>query len=67
MNTIEIEKVHHADSDSRMEYTVVEVPLLLEVRQLAALEAAANARGPTAAMMTRRLIHDFVHQVTDLV
>ncbi|HWG44809.1 MAG TPA: hypothetical protein VN688_18690 [Gemmataceae bacterium] len=67
MNTIAIEQVQRVGSDSGAERTVVEVPLLLEVRQLAALEAAANARGLTAAMMTRRLIHDFVCHVADLV
>ena len=45
---------------------VVEIRLLLEVRHLAALEALANAQGLTAAGMTRRLIHDFVHQALDL-
>jgi len=62
MNTLENATVQLPDSDASTERAVVEIRLLLEVRQLAALEAAANARGLTAARMTRRLIDDFVRQ-----
>jgi hypothetical protein len=39
---------------------VVEVPLLLSVEQLSALEAAAHTRGLTTGEMLRQLLHDFV-------
>lgn len=39
--------------------TVVEVPLLLSLGQIAALEKAAHTRGLTAAEMVRRLLRDF--------
>jgi hypothetical protein len=39
---------------------VIEVPLLLSLRQMSALEAAAYHRGLTAGEMVRRLLQDFI-------
>jgi hypothetical protein len=39
---------------------VVEVPLLMSLEQMAALERAAHRRGLTAAEMVRRLLGDFI-------
>jgi hypothetical protein len=39
---------------------VVEVPLLLSVKQMRALEQVAHRRGLTAGEMVRRLLGDFI-------
>ncbi len=39
---------------------VVEVPLLMSIRQIEALEKAAHRRGLTAAEMVRRLLTQFI-------
>ena len=39
---------------------VVEVPLLMSLGQIAALENAAHREGMTAAEMVRRLLSDFI-------
>jgi hypothetical protein len=39
---------------------VVEVPLLLSVGQMSALEEAAHRRGLTAGQMVRQLLQDFI-------
>lgn len=43
---------------SRMDYEVVELPLLLPRWQAMALEAAASSRGMTTGQMLRRVITD---------
>ena len=40
---------------------VVEVPLLMSIDQIAALEKAAHRQGLTAAEMVRKLLGDFIH------
>ena len=39
---------------------VIEVPLLMSLKQIEALEAAAHGRGLTAAEMVRRLLGEFI-------
>lgn len=45
---------------------VVEIPLLLPVWQMSALERAAHRRGMTAAEMVRQLLREYVTNSTTL-
>lgn len=46
------------------EADVVEIPLLLPLWQVSALEKVAHARGMTAASMVRQLLLDFIAEST---
>ncbi len=55
-----IGKALFADDNPRIGEGIVEVPVLLESWQLAALEAAASAHGLTAGNLVRCLLRDFL-------
>jgi hypothetical protein len=60
MNAIDTERVQRVGSNSPSGSTVVEVPLLLDSRLLAALESAACRQGMTAGTLLRHLLRDFL-------
>ncbi len=60
MNRQLIEKSVFANDSCLAEDAVVEIPILLEARQLTALEAFACAHGLTAGTLVRCLLRDFL-------
>lgn len=54
-----------ADEDLRIENTIVEVSVLLETRQLMALETAARAHGVTTGELVRCLLRDYLASFED--